>query len=224
MDHEPMSRDREYDEQTFEIMKRILKSNSSCIDVGAHRGKVLSRMVAIAPCGKHYAFGPLPQLAKDLKSRFPNVHIYQLALSNGTGVTEFQHIRNGEGYSGIKLRHTPFEPRVEKLVLRMEQLDNIIPREGHISFMKVDVEGAECNVFQGGVETIKRNKPVIVFECGRRALSTYGFCFEDIHRLLVSQCGLRISTMRRWLDGDGAYSKEEFTEHEHRDYMWISYA
>ena len=220
---EALARSIEYDLQTIEVMKHVLQPDSSCVDVGAHVGTILSAMTAIAPHGNHYAFEPLPRFASRLRHNFPSVTVHKIALSDETGITEFQCVKNSEGYSGMRLRPTPFEPDVQTIMVDMKRLDDVIPEEIPIAFIKIDVEGAEGNVFRGGLETIKRNKPIIVFECGRRALATYGFSFRDIYELLVDECGLDISIMKRWLNEDNCYSKLEFIDGDHKDFMWIAY-
>jgi len=51
-----------YDHLTFKIIKKCLRPDSICIDVGCHKGDVLSVMRYYAPKGKFYAFEPLPYL------------------------------------------------------------------------------------------------------------------------------------------------------------------
>src|SRR5262245_55065563 len=40
-----------YDRQTVEVMRCVLRHDSSCVDTGAHRGDILEHIVAIAPAG-----------------------------------------------------------------------------------------------------------------------------------------------------------------------------
>ena len=45
----------------------------------------------------------------------------------------------------------------------MKRLDDI-KIKNDIGFIKIDVEGHEKNVIQGGLDTIKKNKPVLLIE------------------------------------------------------------
>lgn len=56
-----------YDWQTSLIMRLVLDQNSCCVDVGAHRGEILSEIIDIAPMGNHFAFEPIPYLCELLK-------------------------------------------------------------------------------------------------------------------------------------------------------------
>ena len=56
-----------YDSLTIEIMKKYLQKASNCIDIGAHVGFFTDETLSIAPEDGHYAFEPIPELAKLLK-------------------------------------------------------------------------------------------------------------------------------------------------------------
>lgn len=56
-----------YDFETFLILKRDLKENSNCIDVGAHKGYILQRIIKQAPGGVHFAIEPIPALFRKLE-------------------------------------------------------------------------------------------------------------------------------------------------------------
>jgi FkbM family methyltransferase len=96
-----------YDIQTIEVMKRILRRDSSCVDVGCHQGSVLKEMLRFAPEATHFAFEPLPAMYESLLETFaglPNVHLYDYALSDTEGTTSFQHVISNPGYSGFRQR------------------------------------------------------------------------------------------------------------------------
>src|SRR5213083_65495 len=46
------------------ILRKTLRKDSNCIDVGAHVGEWLTQFLALAPRGRHFAFEPLPHLAE----------------------------------------------------------------------------------------------------------------------------------------------------------------
>lgn len=59
-----------YDIQTFEVMKRVLREDSNCVDVGCHKGNILRLMMHLAPKGTHFAFEPLPKMYQELLESF----------------------------------------------------------------------------------------------------------------------------------------------------------
>lgn len=60
----------DYDIQTTKILKKLLKIDSNCIDVGCHKGSILDEILRFAPEGQHYAFEPLPDLCAYLKRKY----------------------------------------------------------------------------------------------------------------------------------------------------------
>jgi FkbM family methyltransferase len=208
-----------YDQQTIEIMKRILKKDSNCLDIGCHQGAFLSEMLKLAPSGTHSGFEPLPHMFQDLKKTFgkmSNVRLYNCALSDSTGPVTFQHVVSNPGYSGLRKRRYDREDElIQEITVNTELLDNIVERDFPIRFIKIDVEGAELQVLRGAAETIKASKPVIVFEHGLGAADFYGTTPEDIFDLLVNICGLRLFTLGEWLESAGRKSlgREDFCDH-----------
>lgn len=209
----------DYDLQTIEVMKRVLNVDSNCIDAGCHLGSMLEPMIRHAPFGKHFAFEPIPQMYRELQKSFgtcPNVYLFNCALTNKTGTASFRHVVSNPTFSGLRKRsYVRPDEEIRRIVVRTDRLDNAVPGDIKIHFIKVDVEGAEFLVFKGGLETIKRNKPVIVFEHGLGAADYYGTRPQHIYDLLVSQCGLRMFLMADWLENASKppLTKRNFCEH-----------
>ena len=102
------TKNQRYDRQTVEVIRRICKRNSNCVDVGCHKGEMLEIILKYAPEGIHFGFEPLPGLFQNLQGKFPsNCKIYELGLSNKKGETSFNYVISNPSYSGfqINLRH-----------------------------------------------------------------------------------------------------------------------
>jgi FkbM family methyltransferase len=186
----------------------VVGPEDSCIDIGAHRGSVLEQIVAVAPHGRHVAFEPIPHLVADLAERFPDVDVRHAALSDHPGESTFAHVRAAEPWSGLKYRPLPgdAEGDVEQIVVPLEVLDDVLPGDFVPRFVKLDVEGAEQQVIEGGLRTLATHKPILVFEHGLGSANAYGTEPDDIHRLLCGEAGMRIFD----LDGGGPYTLDEF--------------
>lgn len=215
-------------QRILQIMQRVLKPDSSCVDVGSYKGEILASMEQLAPRGIHYAFEPLPHLFSGLQKRFTgaNIRLYRLALGDRMGTTTFHHVVSNPAYSGIRKRHYDREnERVKKITVRIDTLDHILPVDAQIRFIKIDVEGAELLVLQGARRTILRNRPLIVFEHGQGASEYYGTTPEKVYALLGGDYGLKINSLDRWLQGRPPFTRDQFLKqyYERHDCNYIAY-
>jgi FkbM family methyltransferase len=217
-----------YDNQTFEVMRRVLGAHSCFVDVGCHKGVMLREAIKFAPDGTHWGFEPLPRLFADLQAAFPKVNLFNVALSDRTGTAQFAHVISAPELSG--LQHRADGRAFQQITVRTETLDSVLGSE-HVDMIKVDVEGAELLVFCGGIRTITRNRPVIVFKHGLANLVAleggadfYGQKPEHVFDLLAD-CDLRLSTMKRWLQHRHSFSRDQFSGRFYAlaDYMYIAY-
>ncbi|NQT12121.1 MAG: FkbM family methyltransferase [Planctomycetes bacterium] len=205
--------DRRQDALMSRILERTLEPGSNCIDVGAHRGDVLAQLIKLAPQGRHHAFEPIPQFAKELQARFPCATVHNLALSDSIGEASFSHVVSNPAYSGLRPRTYPRpDEEVRSIQVKTETLDRILPAGEQIDLIKIDVEGAELQVLRGALATLGRCRPVVLFEHGVGASDHYGTSPEMIHRLLVDDCGLQLNEMDRYLKGLPALSLSDFVE------------
>lgn len=201
-----------YDEQTSAVMRRVLKSTSNCIDVGAHRGSILTEILGVAAFGRHFAFEPLPDCYEFLKNAFPAVSVHRVALSDTVGEASFQQVTSSPAYSGLRRRrYDRPQELVEEITVQTELLDNMIPQSAEIDFIKIDVEGAELQVLRGATKTIRRCRPTIVFEHGLGAADYYGTTPEMIYDFFENR-GYRISLMESWLQKGDSLSKSELCD------------
>jgi FkbM family methyltransferase len=188
------------------LLARSLAPDSDCLDVGAHEGSVLREMVRLAPQGRHVAWEPLPELAQRLRSEFPAVEVREAALSDRAAERSFARVVGDPGWSGFVERPTPAGGVVETITVRSERLDDALADGVQPAFVKIDVEGAEEQVLRGALETLRRHRPLIVFEHGLGSADYYGTTPERIHDLLAGELGYGI----RSLDGEGPYTRAEF--------------
>jgi FkbM family methyltransferase len=201
-----------YDQQTLEVMRRILKRDSSCIDVGAHNGDILRHMIEVAPAGNHHAFEALPHLAARLREKFPDAHVHSMAASDKSGRADFQYVENDPAYSGLRRRiYDRPDPQISTIQVEVATLDEVIPAEQPIAFIKMDIEGGEYHALKGATNIIRRWQPVIVFEAGSKSTGQYGISPSELFSL-VTTFGYNLSTMRRWLDQAAPFTVEGFCQ------------
>jgi FkbM family methyltransferase len=214
-----------YDEEAAAVMRRVLTDGSNCLDVGAHSGSILRVMLSIATHGRHMAFEPLPHFAAELRRDFPQVQVYEVALSDTSGDTTFEYVVSNPAYSGLRRRQYD-RPNEEVQTIRVPtaRLDDLIPNDLSVAFIKIDVEGGELQVLRGGLATLRRCRPFVVFEHGRGAAESYGTTPAAVYAVFA-QCGLQVSLMQRWLAGKPPLTRSEFIEHfdRARDFYFLAH-
>jgi FkbM family methyltransferase len=224
--HVDLTKNLQYDRLTKAIMKKNIGKNSNCIDIGCHKGEILSMMLKFSPEGKHYAFEPIPHLFTELEKKFNNVaFIYPYALSDSKGSATFQFVKNAPAYSGLKKRKYDISnPKIEEIEVEMITLDEIIPSEEEIDFIKIDVEGGEFGVLKGAINLLIKNKPVILFECGKGASDYYGTNPLDLYDFIVDVAGLKIFTLKSYINNKFPLTKNEFDIcfHTNAEYYFVA--
>lgn len=150
---------------TYQLHKLLpalphVKNFGYAIDVGAHAGlwtRVLARMftqvLAFEPVQAH--FDCLEANMREYQCG--NVVMFKIALGNQTGVV---HLTTGPGSSG----DTYVTANGGEHLADMTRLDVCVPAHMVVDFIKIDCEGFEYFVLQGGEQLIKRCKPVLIVE------------------------------------------------------------
>lgn len=224
--HIDLTKNIKYDRLTRTIIKNSLRNNSNCIDIGCHKGQILDLMIKYAPAGKHYAFEPIPYLFDELQKKYKDkAMVYPFALSDTSGKTSFQLVKNAPAYSGIKKRHYDIaNPNIEEIFVELRTLDEIIPKNEIIHFIKIDVEGAEFCVLKGGKNLLKKNKPIILFEFGKGASDYYGTKPSDLFIFLTQEIGLQIFTLYGYTKAKQHLSQLEFEDlyNSEKEYYFIA--
>ena len=224
--HLDLTKNLEYDRLTRKIIQEKLQPNSNCIDVGCHKGEILELILKAAPNGKHFAFEPIPAMATDLAQKFSGkVTLFANALAEEKKTAVFNFVKNAPAYSGLLEREYQVKPDIEKIEVQVVTLDETIPKEIPIHFIKIDVEGGEMGVLKGGTQLLGQYKPLLVFEFGKGASEFYGTHPHQLFDFLSNQFNYRINTLRLYLQGFRSLTKEEFTHHYTKgtEYYFVAY-
>ncbi len=224
-----ITKNQQYDRQTLVIMKKLLKKDSNCIDIGCHKGEVMDEILKIAPDGMHVGFEPIPEyydfLIKKYSSR-KNVHIYKNALSDTNGSSEFNWVKNAPAYSGIKQRSYAIKnPQIEKIEVELKKLDEMGKDLPPIDLIKIDVEGAEMKVLKGAIQFVQQHRPYIIFECGMGAADFYGVTPKEVF-LFFEQIQYKLNTLKGFLNQSIPLTEAQFIDLYDKkiDYYFIAYA
>ena len=186
----------------------ILTSEANTIDIGAHLGSQLSLQVRLAHRGRHMAFEPVPQKARWLRQKFPEVDVREVALHERASRNEFFVNTARPGYSGLR-PHEAKEGDFYRITVQQQSLDDVLGDSAEIDFIKIDVEGGELFVLKGAVGVLARCKPTLLFESTSSGLQAWGLCPDDLFQFL-NEHGYRIYLPRSFVSAGRALEREEF--------------
>jgi FkbM family methyltransferase len=158
-------------------------------------------MLSLAPRGRHFAFEPIPKKAAWLRSKFPEVEVRQMCLSEASGVVTFHQNLTHSGYSSLLGGSGKPGDNIKIIEVPCDRLDRVLPPDHRVDFIKMDVEGAELRVFAGAVDTLRRWRPIVLFECTLTGMSNYGFDAEQVWRQITSIDTYSIFLVKDFLAG-----------------------
>lgn len=222
----PLSRNHRYDLYTKKLLKKHLRLDSNCVDVGCYKGEILDLYLKYAPQGKHMAFEPVHSNFENLRSKYnqvKQVDLYNYALSNQNGHSDFHYVKSNPSYSGLKKREYVKDETIEVVSVKTITLDSLDIKT-KIDLIKIDVEGAEYLVLEGAKQTITTNAPLIIFEHGKGASEFYGYSTGDLFELL-KEMKLKVNTFESFFDQKKPLSKNELISQfeEELNYYFVAY-
>lgn len=188
------------------VLAARLPPDGCYVDVGTNRGQVLREAARLAPHGQHIAFEPIAALAAEVRSEFPRVECRQLALGARPERAQFCHFTRLDGWSGLRRNPEVSDEQgaPEYIDVEVSTLDAELAERAP-QVLKIDVEGAELGVLEGGRELLERTSPAIVFEHVPAASALYGYGSGELWDLL-DEAGYRVTSVT----GRGPYDRDAF--------------
>jgi FkbM family methyltransferase len=174
-----------FEKYIIEWCQQFQHKDKIMLDIGAHTG---TYSVCLAEHFKYvYSFEPQKSTYYALcgsiaLSNKENVTCYQVGLGSCDQIgIQTLHIISEDGGGSTLLSHdkTLCKEEVEIRTLDSYQFDDV-------HFIKIDVEGNELNVLKGGIQTIQKNHPIILFECNCKNdelidfLTNFGYCIAQL--------------------------------------------
>jgi FkbM family methyltransferase len=192
----------------------LVSPGAVCIDVGAAAGLYtlpLSRLAG--PSGLVHSIEPLPfawpTWNRVLRVRsFPNVRFHPVALGAEPGLAEMSvpmgryGLVTGRSFVSQQCRGLGSNAEFNRHItypVTVDTLDGMFAGSGmaRLDFVKVDVEGAELHVLEGGEKIIDEFKPALLIEVEARHTVRYGYAPEDV----VGWLAERGYAMYTWHEG-----------------------
>lgn len=164
----------------------LLKPGDVALDLGAFKGThtlPMADAVRAAPGtqeGAVHAFEPNPEMIAALRLRlaapgFGHVILHQAAAAAEAGERDFVLALDSPGYSGLRAReYDQPDMRTATIRVRAVTLDALLGGLDRLAFVKADLEGGEFDALRGADALIRRLRPAVSFEFGRRSYGAYG--------------------------------------------------
>ena len=172
------------------------------VDVGGNVGQSVMSLYTIFPNARVISFEPNPTVFRKLQRltrKFPQLTVIPNGLSNETGEAElFIPSYNGNALSGLasfdyesakgwlsRERIAGFDPNKLTVASERVSLARLDDWELEPDFIKIDVQGLEYKVLAGGLETIRKYRPVIMAETtqygsdAHRIVQPFGYCLME---------------------------------------------
>ncbi len=176
---------QEYEKQDSDMIFRLVNDKDTLLDIGANIGWYSIGLSKAKNNLNIHAFEPIPKTYEYLVANvrlngLTNIHIHKHGLSNETSEVPFYYYPEGSGNASMS--NLAANMNSIEIKLQVIPLDFFVKRHGidKVDFIKCDVEGAELLVFQGGRDTIQRDKPIVFSEILRKWSAKFGYHPNDI--------------------------------------------
>lgn len=196
------------DGQLWQVMDRILRPNSNCVDVGSGSGRALREILRRAPHGRHLVIEPAPERFARLKTRFPQVVMHNVAASDEAGEGTCAPV-SSLTLERLIYRRGAVRTDAGTYQVLTARLDDLIPQDLAVRFLRVNVPGGELRVLSGALGLIRRCHPYLVFHIARDGGQEPFVQPDEIYDLLTEN-GLAISLMDDWLNGHSPIARKAF--------------
>jgi FkbM family methyltransferase len=159
------------------------------LDVGANRGQSTDAILMMQPDARVQAFEPNLQLFNRLRTLFgavPNVTVHNFGLGDQQmeavlhvpfykqwmfdGLASFNENEARDWLNGRMYFFKQSHVRVEKSICRVQRLDDMGLQP---FFVKIDVQGFELQVLQGGRQTLTDHHPVLLIEAPSKEIVAF---------------------------------------------------
>lgn len=175
-----------YERTEMKHVISVLKNPKVIIDVGANIGWWSITLAKVFPKCKIIAFEPMLSTQQYLLDNILNnklynqISVYDWGLSDKSKSIKFYFYPDLPAASSIKNLQKNLKKVTAKVLVM--PLDNLEFKK--IDFIKIDTEGSELKVLQGGKNTIKLCHPIIMCEMLRKWTKEFGYHPNDIIKFL----------------------------------------
>lgn len=178
-----------YEPEDSAMLFRLLEDGLNIFDIGANVGWYSLHFAKAFPHATVHAFEPIPATFGYLQSNLAlnqatRIHPHNFGFSDREGELIFYFDPCGSG--GASAMDLQGAGVAHKVTCKIERLDNFVARTGtQVDFIKCDVEGAELLALTGGIETLRKFKPIVFAEMLRKWAAKFNYHPNQIIELMA---------------------------------------
>lgn len=178
----------DYEKKEMDITLSLFKDGQNFFDIGSNIGWYSLNIAKFFPNSNIFAFEPMSKPFKYLNenielNNFKNIKTFNYGLSDNRTLETFYYYPEGTGNASLK--NLQNKSKIEKNKKMVFKLDDVVKKYNlGVDFIKCDVEGAEIKVLLGGIETIKKYKPILFLEILRKWTKKFNYDSNEIIELL----------------------------------------
>jgi FkbM family methyltransferase len=169
------------------------------IDVGAEIGRWSEAVLHLIHPQRLLAIEPTPDSFKALQERLGSVPAVQLencAIGASPGTAELRIMSHAVFNSLLPVRdemRSVYSDVAERqtVTVEMRTLDDVAADMESVSILKIDVQGAESAVLDGGKETLRKTT-VVVLETNFVSHYEGDTCFDELHARMANEFGFEL--------------------------------
>jgi len=193
------------------LLPKLVHAGDEVLDIGANYAYYTERLSRLAENGHVYAFEPIPftwEVAEMLvkKFRLKNVSLYKKGVGQKTETLRFSVPKQGAGSISAGQAHMAdrnnevvkgtayyVSEKNEQFDCEVVDIDTfLLPRLKKLTFVKIDIEGAEYFALKGMEKTLQQFRPVILIEIVPVFLESFGIALSFFQQYMEQTLGYRI--------------------------------
>lgn len=184
-----------FEPATVKVLKRLLKSGDTVLDIGANVGYIALEMAKhIEASGKVFAFEPDAKNFALLKRNLdlnPDCNIEPIALAVSDTNAPLRLYKSIIDFNDSAHSTLPSEKHSANNFTEIPAttIDDFVQSRGvqKLNAIKIDIEGAEMNAFKGMRQTLSRFRPMVIAE----------LCAEH-----QARAGYTTQAVKEWMETD----------------------
>lgn len=181
------------EESEMRLLPRLIGPRDTVLDIGANFAYYTVRMAELCPQGRVIAFEPIPatfEICRQIVRHYDlrNVELHQKGVGARQEVKRFEvplqelgthsagqaHMSGRDNALPGRERYHPFE-RHEAFDCEIVSLDSFLETGGGpVTFVKIDIEGAEYFALQGMRKILEKDRPHLLLEICPYFLGGFG--------------------------------------------------